>query len=252
MLAIVCWLWGSKYPPDDVRKLARGVARHLEQPHKFFVVTDGPGEFEDDEGFYRVNIADEDRYLLGVKGCFARLRMFNPEWQAQQQFRGVERFGCIDLDVVVAGPLDPLFNRPENFVILQGANAVNPCPFNGSLMMLRAGAHPEVWTDFSLDKAKAVPFFEFPDDQGWLHHKLPNASGWKVGSQSGVYAFQKPGWPGVDNRGHEMPHKAVSRKTHPQFNSRDDLPTDARLVVFPGWRSPEKFKHLKWIKENWV
>jgi hypothetical protein len=36
------------------------------------------------------------------------------------------------------------------FVILHGGNASNPCPFNGSLFMLRAGAHPEVWGDFSL------------------------------------------------------------------------------------------------------
>lgn len=163
-----------------------------------------------------------------VDGCFCRLRIFDREWQVARGIKPGDRLVNMDLDTVITGPLDPLFNRAETFMILQGANAANPCPFNGSLMMLRAGAHPEVWSDFSLEKARQIPFYEFPDDQGWLHHKLPKAPGWKVGAQSGVYAFQKPGWP-----------------------KGEALPSDARMVVFPGWRSPEKFKHLQWIKDNW-
>jgi hypothetical protein len=153
--------------------------------------------------------------------------MFSPEWQYMNGMD--DRLVCIDLDVVVTGELDPLFDRPESFLILQGANAANPCPFNGSLMMLRPGVHPEVWSDFTVDVAAKVPFYEFPDDQGWLWHKVPDAAGWKAGPSSGVYAFQKPGWP-----------------------KGNDLPTDARLVVFPGWRSPEKFFHVPWIKKHWA
>ncbi len=179
-----------------------------------------------------LGIVESDLPLTKIKGCFARLRMFDPLYQENIEIVAhskIDRIVCMDLDTVITGPLDPLFDRDETFLILQGANAANPCPFNGSLMMLRAGHHSEVWSDFSLEKARAVPFYEFPDDQGWIHHMLPNAAGWKVGAESGVYAFQKPGWP-----------------------KGDDLPADARMVVFPGWRSPEKFKHLKWIKENWA
>jgi hypothetical protein len=136
---------------------------------------------------------------------------------------------CIDLDTVITGPLDGLFDRPENFIILQGANASNPCPFNGSLMMLRAGARPDVWRDFSLKAAGSVPFFEFPDDQGWLWHKIPDAAGWKAGSESGVYAFQKPGWP-----------------------KDDRLPADAKIVAFPGWRDPSKFANEPWVRQHWA
>lgn len=211
MLTICTWLWGDKYSQDDVRKLRAGVERNLNQEHRFLVCFPTHGDVE----------------LTKIPGCFARLRMFDAGWQSA--YTDAERFVCIDLDVVITGPLDPLFNRAENFCILQGANAANPCPYNGSLWMLRAGYRPDVWSDFSIEAAGKVPFYEFPDDQGWLHHKLPNAAGWNVGSQSGVYAFQKPAWP----RG-------------------DDLPADARMVVFPGWRSPEKFKHLPWVQENWA
>jgi hypothetical protein len=210
-LTICTWRWGRKYEGHYVERLKAGLARHLKQEYRFGVF--GPEA--------------EDEYLIKIPGCFCRLRMFDPAWQEKHGLTG--RIVCIDLDVVVTGPLDELFDRSEKFVILQGANASNPCPFNGSLQMLRAGARPDVWRDFSLTRANEVPFHEFPDDQGWLHHKIAGAAAWKVGGESGVYAFQKPGWP-----------------------KGDALPSDARLVVFPGWRDPAKFTQIDWVKENWA
>jgi hypothetical protein len=121
-----------------------------------------------------------------------------------------------------------LFDRPESFVILQGANSANPNPFNGSVFMLRAGEHADVWSEFSVDAAGKVPFYAFPDDQAWFHARMPNAAGWKVGAASGVYAMGKPGWP-----------------------NGTSLPRDARLVVFPGHRDPSQFTHLDWVREHW-
>lgn len=220
MLTVCTWLWGDKYGTDDVAKLASACRRHIRQPFRFLCITDDLNRTPDgvEPWFIR------DLELTGVKGCFARLRMFDPEWMA---WHDVDRLLSLDLDVVVTGELDPLVDRPEPFLILQGANASNPCPYNGSMMLIRVNCHPGVWSDFSLDKAKQIPYFEFPDDQAWIAHKVKNAAGWKAG-ENGVYAFHKPGWP-----------------------KGDDLPKDARIVVFPGWRSPEKFKHLGWVKENW-
>lgn len=230
MLTICTFLWGVKYGPQDVIKLARGVARHLKQPHNFICIADERNRTSALAHEVELHpLRDPD--LCSVKGCFARLRLFDPEFQRGLLDKAADgRIGCMDLDCVVTGPLDPLFNRPEKFVILQGANAVNPCPFNGSLWMLRKDAHPEVWSDFSLDEAAKIPFHEFPDDQGWFWQKIPNAAGWNVGPQSGVYAFQKPQWP----------------------DGSIDLPDDARLVVFPGWRAPSKYTHLEWVKQNWT
>lgn len=224
MLVICTWGWGGKYGRDDVAKLSAGVRRHLAQAHRFLLVTEW-GDLGL-PGVQRVPIKDVE--LTRFKGCFARLRMFDPAWQAECSIVAGDRIVCIDLDVVVTGPLDPLFNRPESFVILQGANASNPCPYNGSLWMLRAGYRPDVWSEFTVEGARLVPHYEFPDDQGWFAHKLPKAAGWRAGSPSGVYAFQKPGWP-----------------------KGDALPKGARLVVFPGWRSPSLFTALPWVKEHW-
>lgn len=224
-LTICTWLWGNKYSTVDVAKLVHGLQRHLKQHYRFFVVTDKPGEWSKDLVGVTALLPILDKNLLRFKGCLARLRMFDPDWQASLVS---DRIVCIDLDTVIVGPLDPLFDRPEPFVILQKVHSGNPCPYNGSLWMLRAGYRPDVWKSFSLEAADKIPRYEFPDDQGWMAHKIPGAAAWTP-SDDGVYAFEKPGWP-KDGK----------------------LPHDARMVVFPGWRSPQQFKHLPWIKKNWI
>lgn len=211
-LTICTWLWGSKYGPQYVDRLRAGVNRHLKQEHRFRVFTPGAC----------------DLALTKIPGCFARLRMFDPKWQEANGIGQGDRLVCLDLDLVITGPLDRLFDRPEPFCILQHANAANPCPFNGSVMMLRGGAHPDVWSVFSLAAAGAVPFHHFPDDQGWLHHKVPDAAGWRCGASSGIYAFRKRDWP-----------------------KDDGLPSIASIVAFPGHRDPSQFMHLDWVKQHW-
>ena len=66
------------------------------------------------------------------------------------------------IDAVVTGPIDPLLDRRDGFTILQGVNASNPCPYNGSLWMLAAGWRPDVWSQFSLEAAECPPTFGTP------------------------------------------------------------------------------------------
>ena len=218
-LTICTFLWGNKYDCDDVLKLRAGLQRHLKVEYRFLCLTDHKEMPADIEHY-----AIEDPELLNAKGCFARLRLFDINWQKAKKITG--KIISLDLDVVITGTLDRIFDRNESFVILCGANAVNPCPYNGSVFMFDSGTHCNLWTEFSLAKAQTIPYYDFPDDQGWFWHVLPNAATWPCGSSFGIYAFQKPGWPG-------------------------SLPADAKMVVFPGWRSPKQFRHLAWIKDNW-
>lgn len=235
MLHITTWLWGDKYSGDYLAKLIAGVHRNLRQPHRFVAFIDeGVKEYSGRDYTKMPIIFRPD--LTKTRGCFVRLQMFSPEWQEIAGIAPGERIVMMDLDTVVTDNLDTLFDRPEPFVILQGGNAANPCPFNGALQMLRAGAYPEVWNDFSLEAASKVPFYEFPDDQGWIWHKIPNAAGWVCG-KSGAYVFRKPGWPGYINP--------------TNYFGDDQLPPNARLVTFSGWRSPKTFEKLPWIRKHW-
>ena len=92
------------------------------------------------------------------------------------------------MDLIVTGPLDKLVERSEPLVILAGANAANPCPFNGSVILFTAGTNCDLWEgllDFNV--IKIIPRYEFPDDQGWIHYKRPDAATWNR-AESGIYA----------------------------------------------------------------
>lgn len=226
MLTICTWLWGkSKYTSLYVERLHAGVKKHLKQPFRFMLMTEAYRTIELPEDIERHPI--EDEYLTAIRGCFARLRMFDVRWQKEKDIDGP--IVNLDLDLVITGSLDHLFKREESIVLLEGANAFNPCPFNGSVFMVQAGAHYELWADFSMEAAKQMKYSEFPDDQGWFWHKVPHAATWKVGSSSGIWSFRKRNWP-----------------------LGDVLPPYASIVAFPGHRDPAQFTHLKWIKEHWI
>lgn len=209
-LHVGTFVWGTKYPPHYVHRLESAVARNMKGDYRFHVWKPHP----------------EDEPLTQIPGCFCRLRAFSPEWQAEHGIEPGDRIVCMDLDLVVTGGLDVVFYRLEPFVILQGVNSSNPNPYNGSVWMLRAGYRPDVWSDFTLEKASKVPWFAFPDDQAWFHHMMHDAGAF--GPETGVYAFGKPGWP-----------------------KGADLPESARVVAFPGHRDPSQFASLPWVREHW-
>lgn len=222
MLHITTFLWGNAYGEHYVRKLANAVHRNLTEAHRFICFTDSTRHLN---GINQYQIPNLE--LTSIKGCFARLRLFDPALQEKVCIKPGDRVVNLDLDLVVTGALDPLFNRKDDFTILQGINTTNPCPYNGSIWMLKAGARPDVWNDFSLAEANAkTRIHAFADDQGWFEYKMPEAGAW--GPPQGVYGFKKQGWP-----------------------SGTTLPAGARVVAFPGWRDPSKFDRVEWIRENW-
>lgn len=207
-LTVCTFVWGKKYGPEYTERLLAGVNRNRAAPFDFTVIR-----------------CDDDP-LTQVPGCFSRLRLFDPDWCADHGFKAGDRVLVLDLDLIVTGSLDPLFEGDDPFRILQGVNASNPCPMNGSVWRLDIGHRPDVWTDFSLEAAAKVPHDRFPDDQAWFAAQMPDAGAYT--DADGVYAFQKRGWP-----------------------KGNALPKNARLVAFPGWRDPVGFQHLPWVAEHW-
>lgn len=220
---VISWLWGDKYSTRDAQRLFNAVRRNTSGPFRFVLFADRPYNAAG------VEIYPIENPELMNRSCFCRLRMFDPDWQKRHIFDWP--ILSLDLDLCVVGPIDDLLKTKSTFKILQGVNEVNPCPFNASVMLLTPGAHAEVWADFSVEAAKSAPYHEFPDDQGWIHYKLPNADGWKAGQESGIYGFQKPGWP--------------LGKYH------TDLPHDAKIVSFIGKRKPLRYMHVQWVQNYW-
>lgn len=212
MLTIASWLWNqpqgrAKYKPEHVWIWASMVERHLKMKHRLACVTsetdlppnveriDPPGEFED--------IAP--RWGPTKPNCFRRLVMFRSD--AAKTFG--ERFVSMDLDCIVGGPLDPLFDRPEDFVIYEGTHPSRP--YNGSLMMLKAGCRPQVYDSFDQAGADASGEVFHGSDQAWLAHVLGPA---------------EATWREADGVWHLHRYLKHVRKAKP------------RLLFFPGRRKP--------------
>lgn len=225
-LTVVTFLWGTRYPSEYVDRLSNGLWQNLNVPYRFVCITDRGIRFGP-MVHYQTRLPNPE--LTKVPGCFARLRLFDPSFQWELGCRTGDRILVLDLDLVVTGRLDPLLDRDEEFVILQGVNSpTHPCRFNGSVWLTTAGYRPNVWHDFSLEAAAQIPKAEFSDDQGWLEHKLGDVAG-AYTADDGVYAFQKTGWPGGT-----------------------DLPSNSRIIAFPGKRDPSQFANLPWVKTHWI
>jgi hypothetical protein len=234
MLTVVTWLWSpepgyrSKFDAEKANVLFRMVDRHYPLPHRNVCVTDMPDGL--DPSVTVVEAWNDHAYLPSPHGglnpsCYRRLRAFDP---GIGEVFG-PRFVSLDLDVVIAGDLRPVFDRPEDFVIYGDPNPRTA--YNGSMFLLTAGARPDVWERFDPRQwpAQARSSGQYGSDQGWIGYCLgPNEATWT--SRDGVYSFRV-----------ELAGKRV-------------LPEPARVVVFHGRQDPWSSSvqaNYPWVREHW-
>jgi hypothetical protein len=213
LIHVLTWLWSqpggrTKFTPQHVNIWADMVRRNLSMRHRISCVTDTPGGIDPSIHIIKPPGEFEDvRPSWGPSkpNCFRRLSMFRKD--AAKIFG--KRFVCMDLDCVVGGPLDPLFDRPEDLVLFKGT--AESRPYNGSLMLIKAGCRPQVYDDFDQAGADASGGAFHGSDQAWLAHKL----GWGEATwdeSDGVWHFAR-----------YMKHCKKARPT---------------IVFFPGKRKP--------------
>jgi hypothetical protein len=152
------------------------IRRNLTIPHRLACVTDEPldlpghievirppGDFAD------VRIPSWPDYR---PQCLRRLSMFRPD--AVEIFG--PRFVCTDLDLVVGGNLDPLFQTKEDFRICKGT--AKERPYNGSMFILTAGSRSKAFTGFTPAAAARAGRKFTGSDQAWLAYCLPGERTW--------------------------------------------------------------------------
>lgn len=227
MITVLTWLWSqpqgrTRYTAEHVNIWADMVRRNLSMKHRIACVTATPegidgsveiispsGDFEDVQPTWGPT----------KPNCFRRLAMFRRD--AAKTFG--RRFVCMDLDCVIGGPLDPLFNRPEDLVLFKGTHEQRP--YNGSMMLIRAGCRPELYEKFSQAAANESGAKFLGSDQAWLMHCLgPRESTW--GEADGVWVFHR-----------YLPN---CKKVQP------------KVLFFPGKRKPWEYKGIfPFIRNNY-
>jgi len=246
LLTVVLWKWHGRtmghtrpdYGAGHVNRVAAAVDRWLAMPHRIVCVTDDATGI--DGGVTAIPLWDD---LRGFGRCFVRLKAFARD---AASILG-PRFVSLDLDTVVCGPLDPLFDRPEPFVIW--ADPSRLLPYCGSMWMLNAGHAPQVFEsfDYAVWRTLKPERNWHGSDQAWMAYTLPGAATW--GRADGVYSFRLDI---LRRRGAELlpgRFRRLIRRAGPP-----KLPEKARIVHFHGMYDPSQ-KYLQetipWIREHW-
>jgi len=202
------------------------VQRNLTIPHRIFCITDNPCGIDSDVTTVRLWPNPVPQYgSMHRPNCFVRLKAFSKDFAAIVG----PRFVSIDLDCVITGNMDSLFDHKEDFKIWGDTNHLTP--YNGSMWQMNTGARSKVWESFDPLTSPDIPAQKqyFGSDQAWISYKLgPDEKKW--GKADGVYSYRND--------------------IKPDGNR---LPWDSKIVFFHGQHNQwdTEMQNFQWIKEHY-
>lgn len=246
---VLCMKWGTLYPADYVNVLYNAVRRNLTGEFRFLCLTDDPTEFL--PGIEHRPIPDLD-LSPGMKksGQWAKLALYLTDLYG---FTGRALF--TDLDMVICGSLDAMFERPEPFITTDMGTDWRPNPTGTGtvepgtcLFAFNLGQEAQILDNFLANKQAAVDTYVI--EQAW------------VGAQASSMAYWPRGW-------------VLSFKRHLRQPIGMDLfrqpkapPPDAKVIAFHGeprpidllrpgnrlWDRPPHFGHgqVRWMADYWT
>lgn len=148
MKNIICMKWGTKFSPEYVNILASRVSKNISGEYRFVCFTD------DDSGLSSLVEARPLPEMTGLEGRpergWRKLTLFQKELA---DLKGTALF--LDLDVVIADSLDPFFDAPGGFRIIEDWNLKGTKIGNSSVFRFEIGARPDV-LDYFLENREKV------------------------------------------------------------------------------------------------
>lgn len=230
-LTIVCWKWNSadyriKFEHSHVNTLARMIKRNYTRPHRLVCITDDPRGITECETF---KLWKDHSQMANVSGkhlpsCYRRLRLFSKEVAAEL---GSTRLMSIDLDVILTGNVDHIFDRADPFIGWKVPGVYVDWVYNGSMWMFDVGPYEWIWSTFDPNRSPILARNAGyqGSDQGWISYCLrAREPGWS--RHDGVYSYPR-----------EIRHAM-------------GLPQGARMVIFHGQRKPWDKRHTR--DKNWI
>ena len=210
-LAVVCVEMHGKFPPRYVHILRAMVARRLDVPFRFYVITDRPKMYE----YIGSGIRTIEPQRPKLEAWFCKINLFAPD-----QFTDGTRVLYFDLDVVVTGSLIDFATCRDPFVMIREFNPyAHQVAHNSSVMAWDAGGEAE------------EIFHTFGDD--WCKRT------W--GDQEAIWAIMG------NERVHDWPDSWV--KSY-KYHCQSGPPPGCRVVVCHGDPKPDAIRD-PWLVSAW-
>jgi hypothetical protein len=216
VINVICIKWGIKYPSEYVNKLFRGIQRNTSKEFNFTCYTDMSKGITENVQIEPIPYTTGDWY--------SKIGLYN-----QDLYLPDDQIFYFDLDTVITGSLDEIFEYSGDFAILQ--DFYRPKGYGSGFMSWRPTAVNHMWQNYTRGyKARY-------GDQGWCEEQYPNADLWQQ-----MY-----------------PEKVISYKVHivdggklrnAAYTDNKGSLESSSIVCFHGNPNPHQVRE-EWIKEHW-
>lgn len=235
---VLCMKWGTKYPADYVNKLYSMVDRNLNKEFRFVCLTeDAKGLDKNIEVF---PLPEPEVKLDGPERGWNKLAVFS---ESLYDLKG--KVLCLDLDLIITGSLDDLFDYPGKVIIIKDWIKKDGTG-NSSVYRFEVGAHPEILTKFeqSFKEIKNT----HRNEQEYLSAEL---------IAKNALSYWPDQWCRSFKRHCIKPFSLF-------FARKTQMPEDTRVVVFHGKPDPHeaiigvsgkwyrRFKPASWVADHWT
>lgn len=247
---LICIKWGNKYPSYYVNRLYGGVKKNLSRSFDFYCMTDDAAGIRPEVNILPLPeetfspVIRKELETSRRKGAFGKISLFKPGL--------IHSTGPIlgfDLDVVITGPLDDLFDYAPGKVCMRHdwlAARIGRPDGHGSVFRFDPNRHTFLYDDFSRDAANLMKKAKFAEQ------KYTSMQAQKYGE----FAYFPADWIASFKRDAMRPFP-LNHFQEPR------LPGGARVVCFHGRPKMEEAvtgykngffrtaKPCKWLEQRW-
>lgn len=160
---VICMKWGAKYGAEDVNVLHAMVRRNTSAPVRFVCFTDNSAGLDRE-------IEVQDIPAFDVPAATAH-KPWRKLTTLMPDFGGLEgKTLFLDLDVVVTGPLDPMFTYTNKFAIAENWSQPGKGVGNSSVYCYEIGKYAFVLDTYAREYDRLVE--TYPNSQTFMSRAL--------------------------------------------------------------------------------
>ncbi|MEP2533126.1 hypothetical protein [Shimia sp.] len=178
---VLCMKWGTLFPPDYVNVLYNACHTAITGPFRFVCLTDDGAGLDDGIDVLPIPDIGLTEAEWFTPGVWPKLSLYVPQLH---DIRG--RCLFIDLDMVVLGGLDEMFDHSAPFIGIgvgpgwhPGAKETHPRHLGTGIFAFEAGAHVNVLEAFQHDKSAARA--SFANEQDFVLGHVEDVQYWEPG-----------------------------------------------------------------------